>query len=565
MKQIRTALDNVPTGETINLTGGEPTLRKEFFEILEYAREKNPDSLVFVVSNGRKFADKKFVKKLSELNLKNMRIGIALYSHKREVHDTVTQVKGSWLEAVQGIKNLLGKGFNVELRILVEKCNYQELEETARFITENFIGLERVVFINLKYTGNAFINRKKVFVHYSKAVPFAQKAVDVLTKKGFQVRLFHFPLCIIEEKYRSLAEGTTKGEFDLALPKKCDSCTLKEKCPKIWKSYLPLAGENEFEPVLAGVSTLKKLGGIILHPYCSNHCVFCNGRKSAKPSELRQQKDKVYRNLLDFQKAGIDRISISGGDPIEYEEIIPLIKYIKKQGFQFVKLSSHGRRLSDESFLEEFISSGINQVRIPLYGSTAKVHDSITRSKGSFDETLKGIRELLEKSQIQVQISSLIVKQNKDDLLNLIDLVNGLGIKDFYFSIPCILKNKEGYSSYYIPLKDLQQAVRKAYHYSLEKNFDLHFKEIPFCVFGIIDREKINNINAPPDLGKHCQPPEEYRTHIKDLPSYRIKTKPKMCSKCRCFNFCDGFFLNDFEIFGTGDLEPIAQQVNKQT
>jgi len=86
-------------------------------------------------------------------------------------------------------------------------------------------------------------------VHYSKAAPFAQKAVDVLREKGFQARLFHFPLCIIEKKYRPLAEGTTKGELDLALPKKCDSCTLKEKCPKIWKSYLPLAGESEFKPV----------------------------------------------------------------------------------------------------------------------------------------------------------------------------------------------------------------------------------------------------------------------------------------------------------------------------
>jgi len=563
IKQIRTALDNVPTGETINLTGGEPTLRKEFFEILKYAREKNPDSLVFVVSNGRKFADEKFVEKLSGLKLENLRIGIALYSHKREVHDKITQAKGSWLEAVQGIKNLIEKGFNVELRVLVEKCNYQELEETARFITENFIGLERVVFINLKYTGNAFINRKKVFVHYSKAAPFAQKAVNVLAKKGFQARLFHFPLCIIEKKYRPLAEGTTKGELDLALAKKCRACTVKEECPKIWKSYLPLAGESEFKPVLEEVSTLKKMGGVILHPYCSNHCVFCNGRKPAEKSKLIQEKNNVYRNLLDFQKAGISKISISGGDPIEYEEIISLIKNIKKHGFQFVKISTHGRRLADKSFLEEFIRSGIDQVRIPLYGSTAKVHDSITRSKGSFDETLKGIRELLKKSKIQVQISSLITKQNKDDLLNLIDLLKGLEIKDFYFSIPCILKNKEGYSPYYIPIKDLQQIAREVYQYSLKKDFKVKFAEIPFCVFGLIDNERINNTNAPPNLGKYCQPPDEYKTRVKDLPSYRIKTKPEMCSKCRCFDFCDGFFTNDFKIFGTGNLEPITRQASE--
>ncbi len=281
-----------------------------------------------------------------------------------------------------------------------------------------------------------------------------------------------------------------------------------------------------------------------------------------EPAEIKQQEQKIHENLLDFRRKGAARISISGSDPIEYKKIIPLIKRIKEQGFEFVKLSTHGRRLSDKRFLEEFVGSGIDQVRIPLYGSTAKVHDSVTCSEGSFDETLKGIQGLLEKPQIQVQVSSLIARQNKGDLLNLIDLVSGMGIKDFYFSIPCIIKNGD-YSSFYIPIKDLAPIVREAYHYALEKKFDLHFWEIPFCVFGLIDRERINNTTSPPDLGKHCQPPERHRTNVKDLPSYRLKTKPEMCSGCECFGFCNGFFLNDFSVFGNGNLKPIARQAGK--
>jgi His-Xaa-Ser system radical SAM maturase HxsC len=250
MEQIKEVIDKVPEKEVLCFTGGEPTLREEFFEILKYAREKHPEKFLFVVSNGRKFASEEFTKKLADLNLGNFRLGIALYSHKANVHDEITQAKGSWQEAVQGIKNLLKYGFKVELRILVEKLNYQEMEETARFIVDNFNGLERVVFINLKYTGNAFINRKKVFVRYGKVVPFIQKAADVLLENGFEVKLFHFPLCIIDKKYWKLAEGTTKQENELTLLEKCELCIVKERCPKIWKSYLPLAGSDEFQPIL---------------------------------------------------------------------------------------------------------------------------------------------------------------------------------------------------------------------------------------------------------------------------------------------------------------------------
>jgi len=247
--QVKDAIDKTPEGEIICFTGGEPTLNKGFFELLQYAKEKQPKSLVFVLSNGRRFSDKKFLARLPKFEPGKLRFGVPLYSHGEKVHDKITRVEGSWSEAVKGIKNLLEIKQKVELRVLIEKANYQELEETAEFIAKNFPGLERVVFINLRYTGNAFIHRDKVFVRYSETVPFVQKAVDVLKGRGFDVMLFHFPLCILGRKYWPLAEGITKQEFDLTLTEKCSECSVKGRCARIWKSYLPLAGAGEFKPV----------------------------------------------------------------------------------------------------------------------------------------------------------------------------------------------------------------------------------------------------------------------------------------------------------------------------
>jgi len=250
MSQVKAVICKTPKNDILSFTGGEPTLREEFLEILKYARQKHPKKFIFIVSNGRKFADIEFTKKLSKHELEPIRFGIAIYSHSPKVHDSITSAPGSWKETVQGIKNLLSAGFNVELRILVEKLNYRKLSETAKFIVKNFSGVERVVFINLKYTGNAFINRHRVFVRYTKAVPFVQHAADILLDAGVEVKLFHFPLCIIDKKYWPLAQGTTKQEIELTLLKKCEACKVKQKCPKIWKSYLPLAGESEFNPIL---------------------------------------------------------------------------------------------------------------------------------------------------------------------------------------------------------------------------------------------------------------------------------------------------------------------------
>ncbi|UZE93283.1 MAG: radical SAM protein [Candidatus Nealsonbacteria bacterium] len=299
----------------------------------------------------------------------------------------------------------------------------------------------------------------------------------------------------------------------------------------------------------------KEYGGIILNPGCSNSCVFCGGHFKKSESEIKHQLIDCYRNLVDFKEQGIKKIIISGSDPLEYEEIIQVIEYIKKSGFEFIQMATNGVRLSDKQFLEKFVKSGIDKLRIPLYGSNSEIHDAVTQTPGSFTRTLRGIKGVLKKApDIKIQISSLILQQNKDNLLDLMDLVESkLNIRNMTFSVPCITDNDY---SYYLPFKDLTPYVRKVYHQASRMNYKVLFTEIPYCVFGFISKS-INNTCLPPNLGKYCQPPSSERTSIKDMPSYRLKKKIKMCENCKASPFCDGFFVNDIDRFGSGDLKPL--------
>ena len=299
---------------------------------------------------------------------------------------------------------------------------------------------------------------------------------------------------------------------------------------------------------------VKEYGGLIINPYCSNYCVFCRKIPKASLSELKKQEVSIAKNLVEFKKKGIKKIEISGADPIEYSKIVLLINYIKEAGFDFVQLSSHSKRLADKLFLDELMNSGIDKLRIPIYGPEARIHDSVTRTKGSFNATIRGIKKLSEKSSnIQIQITCLITQQNKNYLKEIISLVKELGIIDFYFSIPCVKNNNY---SYYLPFKDLCPYVRNAYNYAAEIDYQVSFMEIPSCVFNIIS-DSINNMPLPPDHGNHCQTLKALRTSVKDLPSYRVKKKIKMCNICKVKDTCDGFFLNDIKKYGAGNLKPI--------
>lgn len=248
-KHIKEVIDKVPPGETLGLTGGEPTIRKDFLKFLKYARDRDPEMNVFVVSNGRMFSYQEFVKKIINIDLKNLKIGIALYGHSEKIHDAITRIPGSFKQTTGGVKNLIKAGIPVELRVIVSKINYKKLEAIADYVSKELKGVYRVVFINMKYTGNAYINRKALFVRYKDVVPYSQRAADILMKNKIDVKLFHYPLCIIDEKYWDLAKGVTKQESELMFVEKCETCRMKDECPRIWKSYWVIAGDDEFEPI----------------------------------------------------------------------------------------------------------------------------------------------------------------------------------------------------------------------------------------------------------------------------------------------------------------------------
>lgn len=247
--QVKNIIDELdPKNEILEIGGGEPTLRRELFDVLRYVKETKPDLYVFLVSNGRMFFYEKYVKKLAEISLSRFRIGVAFYGHTPEIHDFITQTRGSFKETVRGVINLLKYNIPVELRFIISRLNYKYLPDFGEFSSKKFNNVERFVLINMKYTGNAFLHKNILFVKISDVVPYATETVDIFWSANRDVRLFHFPLCILPEGYRKIAEGITKEEEELVFAPQCSECKLKSRCPRIWKTYAVLAGFDEFKP-----------------------------------------------------------------------------------------------------------------------------------------------------------------------------------------------------------------------------------------------------------------------------------------------------------------------------
>lgn len=133
----------------LTFTGGEPTLRDDLPELLQYAQNKG--IVTGLITNGRRLKDKEYVAVLERSGLDFAQI--TLESHKPKVHDAVTGAVGSWKETVVGIKNAVNSQIYVSTNTTLSKHNVNDFLTTVDYIKE--LGVNAFGCNSLIYSGKA--------------------------------------------------------------------------------------------------------------------------------------------------------------------------------------------------------------------------------------------------------------------------------------------------------------------------------------------------------------------------------------------------------------------------
>jgi heme b synthase len=104
------------------LTGGEPLLRQDIFEIAQYGTKKN--LRMVMAPNGTLITDK-IADKLVEAGIK--RISISLDGASKESHDKFRGVKGAFDGALNGIHHAKNAGIEFQINTTITKTNLDQI------------------------------------------------------------------------------------------------------------------------------------------------------------------------------------------------------------------------------------------------------------------------------------------------------------------------------------------------------------------------------------------------------------------------------------------------------
>ncbi len=157
LDEIKLTVDMLPafTGKRIALSGGEPAVRKDIAEIIDYcvlARGHDVD----LYTNGKKFPRvlAEHIRDINRRSQRNVRIQVSLEGATAATNDAV-RGSGSWTaaQATLDMFGELGLNRNVVLFVCLTRDNIGELDQIIKLAEERDVGM--LVFSQWQKQGNA--------------------------------------------------------------------------------------------------------------------------------------------------------------------------------------------------------------------------------------------------------------------------------------------------------------------------------------------------------------------------------------------------------------------------
>jgi radical SAM protein with 4Fe4S-binding SPASM domain len=138
------------------ITGGEPLLREDFFDIYLYLKKKGVLVSVFTNATLIKNEHIRLFKKYPPRNIE-----VTVYGITKETYERVTRSPGSFSLFKRGLDKLLKNSVPVRLKAMALRSNISELPQIAGFcrkITKDYFRFDP--FLHLRYDGDEKRNRE---------------------------------------------------------------------------------------------------------------------------------------------------------------------------------------------------------------------------------------------------------------------------------------------------------------------------------------------------------------------------------------------------------------------
>lgn len=317
---------------------------------------------------------------------------------------------------------------------------------------------------------------------------------------------------------------------------------------------------------------------ILTGAVCNNNCVFCMEEdRDARYVTNSATNDDVVQWILD-QNRGCEEVCFTSGEPTTNPRLPQWVNWAKQHGVRRISVMTNGRALSYEQYAKKLVAAGMNRFYVSIHGHTEKLHEGLTRTPKSFDQTVAGLDMItrLKRYGVELHTSTVITKRNLPHMAEIYRFLRAHGVDQVVFNVMQANGRANTYFEQIFPTYTEIATTAKQFldeqgvH---ERQVMAFLVDIPLCTTtalpdfnrGFVEAyahyeppNAVHDVLPLDDIDARRGGPDGQLVQIRraDLDDSERKKRPE-CSDCRHFASCEGVWSNYLRRYGWDEFVPV--------
>jgi cyclic pyranopterin phosphate synthase len=318
---------------------------------------------------------------------------------------------------------------------------------------------------------------------------------------------------------------------------------------------------------------------ILTGAVCNNNCIFCmeedrDGRYVTNSATT----DDTVRWILDANP-GCEEVCFTSGEPTTNKALPKWVAMAKARGVSTVSVMTNGRALSYERYTKGLVAAGMNKFYVSIHGHDKRLHEGLTRTPGSFEQTVAGLRVAasLERYGVALHTSTVVTRRNLPHVGDIYRFLRGLGVHQVVFNV---MQANGRANTYFEQLWPTYAQIAEQFaafcdeQRRVEPRVMAFLVDIPLCT-----------TEAVPDFNRgyvesyvHFEPAHAAHGIVEDIDERRAGPEGKLiqirrsdlddaerhkrpeCRRCRYDSVCEGVWGNYLRRHGWQEFQPVGDE-----
>ncbi|MCA9916092.1 MAG: radical SAM protein, partial [Anaerolineae bacterium] len=191
-------------------------------------------------------------------------------------------------------------------------------------------------------------------------------------------------------------------------------------------------------PFEMGFSHLPVMAEVAVTYRCNAACIFCYAGCNCTTNPINNETEMTLEEVREVLRkirieAQVPSVSFTGGEATLRPDLPEMVAAARSLGMR-VNLITNGTRCNAR-LVQQLVEAGLHSAQVSLEGTTAEVHEAITRIRGSHRRAMQGVHHFRE-AGIVVHTNTTITQTNLHDAVRFPAFVkHTLGLDTFSMNL----------------------------------------------------------------------------------------------------------------------------------